>query len=198
MSRSLTPCRPHANIAQGFLALFSGDTGEIRPEVRGACREALLPAPFSTNPHRPHCSPNCATPLVPPLAPPCLLPVPPRSTPPPRSPRATPPPNPACRAAPSPTQVREQIDAKVAEWREEGKAEIVPGVIFIDEVHMLDIECFSFLNRCARARLLLSSCRGSPGRAHVCPSPSASGRSAACPRASPCLSALKPPPPRFT
>ncbi|CAG9463519.1 unnamed protein product [Pedinophyceae sp. YPF-701] len=61
--------------AQGFLALFSGDTGEIRAEVR------------------------------------------------------------------------EQIDAKVAEWREEGKAEIVPGVLFIDEVHMLDIECFSFLNR---------------------------------------------------
>jgi len=23
----------------------------------------------------------------------------------------------------------------------------VPGVLFIDEVHMLDIECFSFLNR---------------------------------------------------
>merc|ERR1740127_225275 len=60
---------------QGFLALFAGDTGEIKPEVR------------------------------------------------------------------------EQIDAKVAEWREEGKAEIVPGVLFIDEVHMLDIECFSFLNR---------------------------------------------------
>merc|ERR1712037_1059751 len=60
---------------QGFLALFAGDTGEIKPEVR------------------------------------------------------------------------EQIDQKVAEWREEGKAEIVPGVLFIDEVHMLDIECFSFLNR---------------------------------------------------
>merc|ERR1711988_1913102 len=45
------------------------------------------------------------------------------------------------------TEVREQIDGKVAEWREEGKAEIVPGVLFIDEVHMLDIECFSFLNR---------------------------------------------------
>ena len=44
-------------------------------------------------------------------------------------------------------EVREQIDQKVAEWREEGKAEIVPGVLFIDEVHMLDIECFSFLNR---------------------------------------------------
>ncbi|GJP35411.1 hypothetical protein CLOM_g4414 [Closterium sp. NIES-68] len=44
-------------------------------------------------------------------------------------------------------EVREQIDGKVQEWREEGKAEIVPGVLFIDEVHMLDIECFSFLNR---------------------------------------------------
>lgn len=44
-------------------------------------------------------------------------------------------------------EVREQINSKVAEWREEGKAEIVPGVLFIDEVHMLDIECFSFLNR---------------------------------------------------
>ncbi|KAJ1679128.1 RuvB-like protein 2 [Spiromyces aspiralis] len=60
---------------QGFLALFSGDTGEIKPEVR------------------------------------------------------------------------EQINQKIAEWREEGKAEIVPGVLFIDEIHMLDIECFSFLNR---------------------------------------------------
>merc|ERR1712225_213801 len=45
------------------------------------------------------------------------------------------------------SEVRVQIDAKVAEWREDGKADIVPGVLFIDEVHMLDIECFSFLNR---------------------------------------------------
>ena len=45
------------------------------------------------------------------------------------------------------SEVREQIDTKVAEWREEGKATIVPGVLFIDEVHMLDIECFSWLNR---------------------------------------------------
>ncbi|XP_056642352.1 ruvB-like 2 [Diorhabda carinulata] len=44
-------------------------------------------------------------------------------------------------------EVREQINGKVAEWREEGKAEFIPGVLFIDEVHMLDIECFSFLNR---------------------------------------------------
>merc|ERR1712164_223337 len=45
------------------------------------------------------------------------------------------------------SEVREQIDQKVSEWREEGKADIVPGVLFIDEVHMLDIECLSFLNR---------------------------------------------------
>ncbi|KAL9188176.1 hypothetical protein ACHAXT_006554 [Thalassiosira profunda] len=45
------------------------------------------------------------------------------------------------------SEVREQIDAKVVEWREEGRAKIVPGVLFIDEVHMLDMECFSFLNR---------------------------------------------------
>ncbi|KAL8426474.1 hypothetical protein Efla_001776 [Eimeria flavescens] len=44
-------------------------------------------------------------------------------------------------------EVREQIDLKVAEWKEEGKAEVIPGILFIDEVHMLDIECFSFLNR---------------------------------------------------
>ena len=32
------------------------------------------------------------------------------------------------------SEVREQIDSKVAEWREEGKATIIPGVLFIDEV----------------------------------------------------------------
>jgi len=44
-------------------------------------------------------------------------------------------------------EVRDQIDQKVSEWREDGRAEIVPGVLFIDEVHMLDIECFSYINR---------------------------------------------------
>lgn len=51
------------------------------------------------------------------------------------------------------TEVREQIDTKVSEWRSEGKADIVPGVLFIDEVHMLDIECFSFLNRALESDL---------------------------------------------
>ncbi|KAG1902632.1 TIP49-domain-containing protein [Suillus fuscotomentosus] len=77
---------------QGFLALFAGDTGEIKPELR------------------------------------------------------------------------DQINSKVAEWREEGKAEIVPGVLFIDEVHMLDIECFSFLNRALENELsplvIMASNRG--------------------------------------
>ena len=50
-------------------------------------------------------------------------------------------------------EVREQIDAKVAEWREEGRATLVPGVLFIDEVHMLDMECFSFLNRALESEL---------------------------------------------
>lgn len=51
------------------------------------------------------------------------------------------------------TEVRDQIDQRVAEWREEGKGEIVPGVLFIDEVHMLDIECFSWLNRALESAL---------------------------------------------
>eukprot|EP01083_Nonionella_stella_P292570 995020_1 len=44
-------------------------------------------------------------------------------------------------------EIRDQIDQKIDNWRETGKADIIPGVLFIDEVHMLDIECFSFLNR---------------------------------------------------
>lgn len=44
-------------------------------------------------------------------------------------------------------EVRDSINSKVRTWIEEGKAEIVPGVLFIDEVHMLDLECFAFLNR---------------------------------------------------
>lgn len=44
-------------------------------------------------------------------------------------------------------EIREHIDMKIKEWQEDEKAEIVAGVLFIDEVHMLDIECFSYLNR---------------------------------------------------
>lgn len=75
---------------QGFLALFSGDTGEIKQEVRDQIDQKV----YFWFPDKIY-----------------------------------------------------WFIIKVAEWREEGKAEIVPGVLFIDEVHMLDIECFSFLNR---------------------------------------------------
>ncbi|OCL03412.1 TIP49-domain-containing protein [Glonium stellatum] len=62
------------------------------------------------------------------------------------------------------SEVREQINTKAAEWKEEGKAEIVPGVLFIDEVHMLDIECFSYINRALEDELapivIMASNRG--------------------------------------
>ena len=32
------------------------------------------------------------------------------------------------------SEVRSQINNRVSEWREEGKADIIPGVLFIDEV----------------------------------------------------------------
>ncbi len=44
-------------------------------------------------------------------------------------------------------ELRRQVDESVKKLIEEGKAELVPGVIFIDDVHMLDIEAFSFLSR---------------------------------------------------
>lgn len=50
-------------------------------------------------------------------------------------------------------EIRNQIDAKVQEWREEGRATLVPGVLFVDECHMLDMECFSFLNRAMESEL---------------------------------------------
>ncbi|MFH4984998.1 hypothetical protein AB6A40_011707 [Gnathostoma spinigerum] len=50
-------------------------------------------------------------------------------------------------------EVRDQINKKVLEWREENKADVVPGVLFIDEVHMLDLECFCFLNRAIESDL---------------------------------------------
>jgi TBP-interacting protein len=44
-------------------------------------------------------------------------------------------------------ELRKQVDESVKRMIEEGKAELVPGVLFIDDVHMLDIESFSFLSR---------------------------------------------------
>ncbi|EAN31180.1 TIP49 C-terminus family protein [Theileria parva strain Muguga] len=49
------------------------------------------------------------------------------------------------------SEIRDQIDLKVQEWQDDGRAELIQGVLFIDEVHMLDIECFSYLSRALEA-----------------------------------------------
>ncbi|KAI3892386.1 hypothetical protein MKX03_012604 [Papaver bracteatum] len=43
----------------------------------------------------------------------------------------------------------------VNSYFDEGVAELVPGVLFIDEVHMLDMECFSYMNRALEKELIL-------------------------------------------
>lgn len=50
-------------------------------------------------------------------------------------------------------EIRERVDDTVKQWIEEGKAVLVPGVLFIDECHMLDIEAFSFLARAMESEL---------------------------------------------
>eukprot|EP01100_Stratorugosa_tubuloviscum_P014578 TRINITY_DN78_c0_g1_i1.p1 TRINITY_DN78_c0_g1~~TRINITY_DN78_c0_g1_i1.p1 ORF type:complete len:439 (-),score=185.94 TRINITY_DN78_c0_g1_i1:25-1341(-) len=50
-------------------------------------------------------------------------------------------------------KLRNEINKIVNQYLQEGVAELVPGVLFIDEVHMLDIECFSFLNRALESPL---------------------------------------------
>ncbi|AIF69808.1 TATA binding protein (TBP)-interacting protein (TIP49) [Palaeococcus pacificus DY20341] len=49
--------------------------------------------------------------------------------------------------------IRQRVDEAVKGWVEEGKAILVPGVLFIDECHMLDIEAFSFLARAMEGEL---------------------------------------------
>merc|ERR1712028_22455 len=43
-------------------------------------------------------------------------------------------------------KLRGEINKVVNRYIDQGVAELVPGVLFIDEVHMLDIECFTYLN----------------------------------------------------
>lgn len=51
------------------------------------------------------------------------------------------------------SEVREQTHITVAEWEDEGNAKIIPGILFIEEVHILDIECFSYITRALEAQL---------------------------------------------
>ncbi len=61
-------------------------------------------------------------------------------------------------------EVREAVDEQVKKWVEEGRAELVPGVLFIDETHLMDIELFSFMNRAMESEMapiiILASNRG--------------------------------------
>ena len=61
-------------------------------------------------------------------------------------------------------KLRLEINKVVQKYIDQGHAELVPGVLFIDEVHMLDIECFTYLNRALESPIspivILASNRG--------------------------------------
>lgn len=61
-------------------------------------------------------------------------------------------------------KLRGEINKVVEKYIDQGVAELVPGVLFIDEVHMLDIECFTYLNRALESKIspivILASNRG--------------------------------------
>uniref|UniRef100_A0A0G4G8Y0 RuvB-like helicase n=1 Tax=Chromera velia CCMP2878 TaxID=1169474 RepID=A0A0G4G8Y0_9ALVE len=50
-------------------------------------------------------------------------------------------------------KLRTEVNKVVNRYIDQGIAELVPGVLFIDEVHMLDIECFTYLNRALESPL---------------------------------------------
>jgi RuvB-like protein 1 (pontin 52) len=50
-------------------------------------------------------------------------------------------------------KLRQEINKVVNRYIDQGVAELVPGVLFIDEVHMLDMECFTYLNRSLESTL---------------------------------------------
>jgi len=43
-------------------------------------------------------------------------------------------------------KLRREVNKVVQSYVDQGVAEVVPGVVFIDEVNMLDVECFTYLN----------------------------------------------------
>jgi len=52
------------------------------------------------------------------------------------------------------TEVRNMVDEQVKKLVDEGKAFIHPGVLFIDDSHLLDLEAFSFLGRAMESELV--------------------------------------------
>ncbi|KAF1991694.1 TIP49-domain-containing protein [Aulographum hederae CBS 113979] len=61
-------------------------------------------------------------------------------------------------------KLRMEINKVVTKYIDQGVAELVPGVLFIDEVHMLDLESFTYLNRALESQIspivILASNRG--------------------------------------
>lgn len=51
------------------------------------------------------------------------------------------------------SETRAGVDEMIRNWVQEGRAEILPGVVFIDECSMLDIETFSFIGRAMEQEL---------------------------------------------
>ncbi|XP_003391548.3 PREDICTED: ruvB-like 1 [Amphimedon queenslandica] len=50
-------------------------------------------------------------------------------------------------------KLRKEINKVVNRYIDQGVAELIPGVLFIDEVHMLDIECFTYLHHVLESSL---------------------------------------------
>ena len=61
-------------------------------------------------------------------------------------------------------KLRTEVNKVVSKYIEQGVAELVPGVLFIDEVNMLDMEIFTYLNRALESSIapivVLASNRG--------------------------------------
>lgn len=61
-------------------------------------------------------------------------------------------------------EVRKKTDELVKKMIDEGKAELVPGVLFIDDAHLLDIEAFGFLTKAMESEfaplIILATNRG--------------------------------------
>jgi len=61
-------------------------------------------------------------------------------------------------------EVRKNVNQLVKKMIDEGKAEIVPGVLFIDDAHILDLEAFTFLTKVLESEfspiLILATNRG--------------------------------------
>lgn len=61
-------------------------------------------------------------------------------------------------------KLRTEVNRRVNDLLKLGKAELITGVLFIDEVHMLDLECFTFLAKALESEIapivIIASNRG--------------------------------------